>query len=308
MVGRLTHIPLETVWAQTGLGVRRWLESNRDALGDTLGIVLMRLETGQSAGASCAELVAEAEDGKLVVIEPQLKESDHTRLGKLITCLAMLAAETAVWIVATARPEHVQAMTWLNESSKASFYMLKIEAVEIDDSAPAPLLTLIVGPGEEACRENALKQDRGELRFTLRRFWMGLLKKARPKTQLHISVSPDAGNWLSTGAGRTGLTYAYVVRSDDAQVQLSIDGRGDPERSSAILDALAAHREQIERTFGGRLQWECVPGKAFCRIKYAISGGGYRDEENWPFVQDQMIEAMMRLEKALSPRIAQLTL
>jgi len=70
--------------------------------------------------------------GALVVIENQLERSDHDHLGKLLTYLA--------------RPEHVRAITWLNESSSAEFFLVKVEAVRIEASPAAPLFTLIVGP------------------------------------------------------------------------------------------------------------------------------------------------------------------
>jgi hypothetical protein len=38
-----------------------------------------------------------------------------------------------------------------------------------------------------------------------------------------------------------------------------------------------------------------------------IGMGGYRDEESkWPEIQDAMIDAMIRLEKALRPHIVNL--
>ena len=80
----------------------------------------------------------------------QLERSNHDHLGKLITYLTAIGAKVAIWIVADPRPEHVSAISWLNESSSASFYLLKVEAIKIGDSEPAPLLTLIVGPSEEA--------------------------------------------------------------------------------------------------------------------------------------------------------------
>ena len=60
-----------------------------------------------------------------------------------------MGARVAIWIVSDPRPEHIAAITWLNESSAANFYLLKIEAIQIGDSLPAPLLTVIVGPSEE---------------------------------------------------------------------------------------------------------------------------------------------------------------
>ena len=37
-----------------------------------------------------------------------------------------------------------------------------------------------------------------------------------------------------------------------------------------------------------------------------ITLGGYRDQDRWPTIQDAMIDAMIRLDKALAPHIAKL--
>jgi hypothetical protein len=73
--------------------------------------------------------------------------------------LVAFGAKTAVWIVSEPRPEHVSAVAWLNESTAASFYLLKLEAIRIGESPPAPLLTLIVGPSEEAREAGRAKQE-----------------------------------------------------------------------------------------------------------------------------------------------------
>jgi hypothetical protein len=62
----------------------------------------------------------------------------------------------------------------------------------------------------------------------------------------------------------------------------------------------------IESDFGEPLLWQRIEGKRACRIKKEIDIGGYRDEDKWPEVQDAMIDAMIRLEKALRPHIEKL--
>jgi len=121
-----------------GLDLTKWLQDNIDVLNDALEMSLSNAEREQSAGDFNVDLVAEEEDGSLVVIENQLEKSDHAHLGKLITYLTAIGAKKAIWIVAQPRPEHVAAIAWLNESSAASFYLLKIEGIRINDSAPAP--------------------------------------------------------------------------------------------------------------------------------------------------------------------------
>ncbi len=44
--------------------------------------------------------------------------------------------------------------------------------------------------------------------------------------------------------------------------------------------------------------------KRACRIKKDLSQGGYRDDEQtWPQIHETMVNAMIRLHKALSPHI-----
>ena len=108
------------------------------------------MDREQAAGTFSIDLVAEDEGGGTVIIENQLEKSNHDHLGKLITYLTAMSGKAAIWIVSDPRPEHVAAITWLNESASADFYMVKVEAVRIGDSPPAPLFTLIVGPSEDA--------------------------------------------------------------------------------------------------------------------------------------------------------------
>ena len=55
------------------------------------------------------------------------------------------------------------------------------------------------------------------------------------------------------------------------------------------------------------LSWRRLDDKQACRIAYTVTGGGWKsDESKWPAIQDAMIDAMIRLEKALTPHLAKL--
>src|SRR5215469_6536001 len=148
-VGKLDRVLLRDVWKHEEYDFTRWLQDNVDVLGDVVGFTLENVEREQAAGAFSIDLVAEDEGGNKVIIENQLEKSNHDHLGKMLTYLVAMGAKTAVWIVSEPRPEHVAAIAWLNDSSDARFYLVKVEAVRIGNSLPAPLLTLIVGPSEE---------------------------------------------------------------------------------------------------------------------------------------------------------------
>jgi len=303
-IGKLDRVPLKEVWKHEALEFTKWLEENIDVLNDVLDINLSSAEREQSAGSFSVDLVAEDEAGDLVVIENQIGKSDHDHLGKLITYLTALEAKTAIWIVTDPRPEHVRAVSWLNESSAASFYLLKVEAVRIGDSPPAPLITRIVGPSEESREVGAKKKQLAERDALRYRFWEQLLEEARQRTKLHASISPTHHSWVGTGAGKSGLAFNYVARQHEAYVELYIDRRKDSEEENkAIFDQLMNHKESIEAVFGGPLEWQRLEGKRACRIKKTISLGGYLDEDKWSEVHEAMIDTMMRLEKALKPYI-----
>lgn len=154
-IGMLRRVPLREVWRHEARDFTAWIERNPNVLGDLLDFSLENVERERRAGTFSVDLVAEDQSGDTVVIENQLEKSDHDHLGKLITYLSALEAKVAVWIASEPRPEHVAAITWLNESPLARFYLVKAEAVRIEgkeNSVPAPLLTLITGPSPPAAR------------------------------------------------------------------------------------------------------------------------------------------------------------
>lgn len=305
MIGKIQRIPLREIWRHEAIDFTKWLEENIDVLTEILDISLTNVEREQRAGSFNIDLVAEDEAGNPVIIENQLGKSDHDHLGKVLTYLTAYEAKTAIWIVADPRPEHVSVVTWLNESTPARFYLLKIEAIRIGDSLPAPLLTVIVGPGESVDEIGDAKKEIAE-RYVLRqRFWKGLLDLARQKSKLHASVSPSQYSWIGAGSGKSGISFNYSTRQHDAKVELYIDrGKDSEQENKLIFDFLAKHKEEIESAFVESLNWERLNNRRASRISYLIDAGGYRDEERWDEIYELMVDAMVRLEKSLKPFIA----
>ncbi len=63
----------------------------------------------------------------------------------------------------------------------------------------------------------------------------------------------------------------------------------------------------MEQEFAGPLGWERLESRRACRIVKRFELGGYRDgEERWPEIHDAMIDAMIRLERALRAHIDKL--
>ncbi|GAG45527.1 unnamed protein product, partial [marine sediment metagenome] len=83
-------------------------------------------------------------------------------------------------------------------------------------------------------------------------------------------------------------------------------GKGAEEENERIFDQLGYSQKEIEKDYGDSLNFERLKGRRACRIAERLDLGGYRDEERWPEIQEAMIDAMIRLEKALKPHIRRL--
>jgi len=310
VIGKIERVPLREVWRHEAFDFTQWLQDNIDVLNNVIDLNLSNPEREQSAGSFNIDIVAEDDAGNPVIIENQLEKSDHDHLGKILTYLVAMGAKAAIWIVSNPRPEHVAAISWLNESSSADFYLLKLEAIKIEDSPPAPLLTVIVGPSEEGKEVGKAKKEIAERYIIREKFWTQLLDVAKKKTNLHANISPTQHNWLGTSAGKQGLGLNYVLRKDGAQVELYIDrGKGKDAENKEIFEKLYENKEKIEQALGDQLDWERLEGKRACRISKKINIGGYRaPEEKWPAIHEAMVDCMIRLEKALKPEISNLTI
>jgi hypothetical protein len=115
-------------------------------------------------------------------------------------------AKGAIWIVPEPRPEHVKAITWLKESSSASFHLVKVEAITKEQSLPAPLLTMVVSPSDEAKGVGEKGKEWEEREVIRHRFWTELLHKAAKETDLYATVGASKCGWIATGAGDSGLS------------------------------------------------------------------------------------------------------
>jgi len=302
MVGKISRVPLREVWPRGETEFTRWLRDNIDVLNEAINVTLTGAESEQPAGKFFVDIVAEDENGNIAIIENQFEKSDHDHLGKLLTYMVAREAKTIAWVVADPRPEHISVVTWLNESTDASFYMFKVEAIQIGDSDTAPLLTLIVGPTEEAREVGESKKEWAERHSIRHDFWSQLLERIGGRTSLHTNIRPSRDGWISTGAGRSGLSLTYSIREHNGQVELYID-RGNQEENKAIFDQILEKKEEIEHDFGGPLDWQRLDAKRASRIRKVIDLGGYRDQDRWPEIQDIMIDAMIHFNQALKKHI-----
>lgn len=183
-IGKLKWVSLHTVFQYEAHDITTWLAGNIDALCERLDLDLSDVRCEQRADPSRGYLVATDRYGDLVVIESLLERGDHDDFARLIIGLSATRAKTAIWIVDDPQPEQIVAFNWLNERSSAAFYLVRIEAVQIGDSEPAPFFTML---GEQ-CEEPYAIFD---IQFASRAFEGTLEQENGPNMIWHLGADPS---------------------------------------------------------------------------------------------------------------------
>jgi len=302
-IGRLEQVDLRSLWRHEEYGFSAWLENNLEQLGEALGRRFSDPQREVAAGGYFVDMLVEDEEGDRVVIENQLAPTDHDHLGKLLTYLTNLDAKTAVWIVKDARPEHMRAVQWLNETTPddIAFFIVKLAAFRIGDSSPAPLFTPIVGPSASSKDIGRSKKVLAERHVLRLRFWEQLLGLARSRgLMLHAQRTPTKEHWLGAGAGiRSGLAFNYLAWMEgEAGVELYID-TGNAEENKRIFDLFYSKRQEIESEFGAPLLWDRLDQKRASRIKHVFTCAGLVREDQWEVIQAQLVDNMDRFSRSI---------
>jgi hypothetical protein len=300
-IGKIQRHPLRSVWKDEARDFTVWLESNVDQLSEALGFEIEIHSREQNVGSFSLDLMGKTINDEIVIIENQLAKSDHTHLGQLLTYLVNLQAKVAIWINSEPRQEHINVINWLNEQSGAAFYLVKVEAISINGSAPAPLFTVISEPDEELKSVAAHARELTDREAFNIQFWQSLIKKCENVLPNFTSRKPSKYHFLGGASGKGGLTFTFLATRNFYGVELYID-IGEPDENERFLNELEKHKASIETTLKTSLVWDPIDEKRACRIRWIIKEVDVT-EADVDKVQDHLISSMVAFEKTIKPYI-----
>ncbi|MCK4871304.1 MAG: DUF4268 domain-containing protein [Phycisphaerales bacterium] len=153
---------------------------------------------------------------------------------------------------------------------------------------------------EKATQERVARHGQGDRAQRNLRFWSRLLEKANAVLPLHQNISRSKDNWIS--ATSHGIHFNYVTAHGNGRVELFL-ARPEQAENKAIFDELHAKRTDIEAAFGDTLDWQRLDDGVGSRVAFDITSGSVKDETTWDELHDAMVDAMKRLEAALSSHI-----
>ena len=149
--GALRIVDPREMWPSESADFTPWLAQNIAILAEAIGLELEVRERESPVGDFSLDLLAyDVDRDREVVIENQLTATNHDHLGKLLTYAAGRDAGVIVWIAPEFRDEHRQALDWLNSRTEedTEFFGVVLEALQIDESRPAPNFRLVAAPNE----------------------------------------------------------------------------------------------------------------------------------------------------------------
>jgi Domain of unknown function (DUF4268) len=130
------------------------------------------------------------------------------------------------------------------------------------------------------------------------RFLKELWETALKITRLHESQRPIVQHSSISVRVRVGIAFNYVIRRADSRVELHAEFN---DRTEMLFHELRGKRQEIEQTYGRPLQWQERRERKILRVQEIIEGGFLSPEASWPSIQEKLIDAMIRLEKAFRP-------
>jgi hypothetical protein len=280
---------------------------NASDLEDVLGLDLEVIEREKSVGKYNVDIFARVvEDGRNVVIENQLEDSDHNHLGKSIAYAAGLDADIIVWIASKFNDEHTDAIQWLNKNSRegVDLFAIRLEVWRIGDSKPAVRFNAVEEPSEWQEKAKRTEGELTETKTLQEEFWTTFRDRIESSETPLRPRKPKPQHWYDNPIGKSGFKLQFTANTVEDKIYCQLIIRDDAE----AYQQLAAEREQIEKQFGEQLVWsapEDAQGESK-RSRISISRTcDLSKREDWEDYIDWMVDRGERFHDVFYDRIQQ---
>lgn len=134
-------------------------------------------------------------------------------------------------------------------------------------------------------------------------FFEQFLSVCDQKTKLFKKVSPVGyQSWIGAGAGRSGLGWNVICQNKSARIDLFFYSP-NVELNKSRYNFFIASKSEIEKAFGESLIWDYKERRKQQYIRSICPVGSFKNEDNWPAIQEDLVERLVRFEKSVSPYI-----
>lgn len=288
-LSKIKELPLRTCWQNEATDFTPWLakEENLSQLAAALGIgpfedVEQEVAVGTFSADICCVDRSSGSD-KVVLIENQLEETNHSHLGQILTYAAGKEASIIIWIAKQIRERHRAAIDWLNRHTDEStrFFAVEIHLVQIDNGNPAPLFKVVAMPDkwkqDVDNTERAMKELTPE-RQGFYKFWAAFIEYMKAFPSAPFRTQGAAGKRemnIHMGTTIAKINLKILSPKNNVGVELYIN------EDKAIFDSLSQEKATIEQALGA-LQWDRKENNKKATITLINPSLNYsNDERQW---------------------------
>ena len=319
-LGRIIPVELRTIWNNEASDFTPWLakEENLKMLGEALHLGGLTLRTTEHGiGDFSADIVATDEGGVMILIENQLEPTDHRHLGQVLTYLSGLNIKEAciVWIATRFREEHRAAIDWLNRETSEGFdfFGVEIETVRIENSDPAPRFNVVAMPNGWAKQASQVAKrvasdGPSQTGAFYQQYWTGLRDAMEAETVSVRFPKPWPGNWLPFKIGRTGFELSVNIYRDERLIRVELYMHQKHMAPKQAFKLLENSKDEIERSYGGRLDWQELPDRRASRIATYLRDVDVADKDDWPRQHRWIVSQLGELGRVFRERVRNLVL
>lgn len=302
------------MWGYEHQDFTPWLarEENIRLLGETLGLDLEVEAQEKNVGPFRADILCKdtaEKDGRWILIENQLEQTDHCHLGQLLTYASGLQAVTIIWIAGRFTEEHRATLDWLNEitASRFNFFGLEIELWKIGDSGIAPKFNVVSKPNDWAktVSQSADRLQASQLSETNRLyldFWRAFGELIEKRQSFIRKPKPAPQNYSPFSIGRSDFLLVAAVSARDKwlEVHLSLTGP-DAKKHFRLLQI--GHTE-IENAISPDLDWRELPKEG--QILLERKGVDVANRQTWLDLQNWLIDKLELFTNVFRPIVKSL--
>ena len=256
-LGKVKRVNVRDVWLNEAHDFTPWLKDNLRLLGEALGMELDALQREAPVGNFSLDILAlDRGTNRKVAIENQLEPTDHSHLGQALTYAAGCDASVVIWVTSEFRPEHREAMDWLNRwtPEEIEFYGVQVRAVRIGESLPAPEFRPVAFPNHwtKQARRKASGTASADKEKQLSFFTPLSERLVRNGVAPQVLRYQGVPRIISTGVPHTN--YSIYLTDQYLQVHLWINA-GSREDTNQIFDALEKESEAIQAELAVESKW-----------------------------------------------------
>lgn len=300
---------VRTFWPREARDFTPWLYRNLHLLGEALGVNLRQIEFESSVGKLSLDILAEdLERNCKVAIENQLKVSDHSHLGQLLTYAAGHNAYTMIWVSTNLRDEHHNAINWYNQWSRDEihFYGVNIRVSGINDSFYALKFVSVAFPRNwPKERQAGSKQQSPSNRQYAEQGSAKLIQLELDELVELGSSDESQVQFQSDQQKLPHIKYLVSLHGPDMELwtYLFIHGN-DKEVNVKVFEELEKDKEELEKNLKVTLFWDRSQEYRYPVIALKKKNGWIGSPpEELAEIRAWMLETLPRFREVFNPRL-----